>query len=98
MTRATFKVWRTDPAGGHYSSYTVDVVPGMVVLDAIHQIQAALMAIVRSLSESTANARNEADALAYELGLEQQRRLKLEQTLASSTNGQRSSRWRRSLH
>jgi succinate dehydrogenase iron-sulfur subunit len=40
MSRATFKVWRTDPGGGHYNDYTVDVVPGMVVLDAIHQIQA----------------------------------------------------------
>ena len=41
MTRASFKVWRTDPGGGgHYNDYTVDVVPGMVVLDAIHQIQA----------------------------------------------------------
>jgi succinate dehydrogenase / fumarate reductase iron-sulfur subunit len=40
MTRAAFKVWRTDPGGGHYDDYTVDVVPGMVVLDAIHQIQA----------------------------------------------------------
>ncbi|HET7695655.1 MAG TPA: succinate dehydrogenase/fumarate reductase iron-sulfur subunit [Vicinamibacterales bacterium] len=41
MTRATFKVWRSDDAGGHYQDYSVDVVPGMVVLDAIHQIQAA---------------------------------------------------------
>ena len=41
MTRASFRVWRTDPGGGgHYNDYTVDVVPGMVVLDAIHQIQA----------------------------------------------------------
>jgi succinate dehydrogenase / fumarate reductase iron-sulfur subunit len=40
MTRASFKVWRTDPAGGHFDDYPVDVVPGMVVLDAIHQIQA----------------------------------------------------------
>jgi len=40
MSRATFKVWRTDPGGGHYNDYAVDVVPGMVVLDAIHQIQA----------------------------------------------------------
>src|SRR5262249_35260797 len=40
MTRASFKVWRRDPAGGHYDDYTVDVVPGMVVLDAVHQIQA----------------------------------------------------------
>ena len=37
---AAFKVWRSDDAGGHYEDYTVDVVPGMVVLDAIHQIQA----------------------------------------------------------
>ncbi|HYT73699.1 MAG TPA: succinate dehydrogenase/fumarate reductase iron-sulfur subunit [Vicinamibacterales bacterium] len=40
MTRAVFKVWRTDPAGGHFDDFSVDVVPGMVVLDAIHQIQA----------------------------------------------------------
>ncbi len=40
MIQAAFKVWRTDPGGGHYDDYTVDVVPGMVVLDAIHQIQA----------------------------------------------------------
>ena len=39
-TRASFKVWRTDEAGGHFRDYSVDVVPGMVVLDAIHQIQA----------------------------------------------------------
>ena len=40
MTKAAFKVWRTDEAGGHFEDYSVDVVPGMVVLDAIHQIQA----------------------------------------------------------
>src|SRR5881396_3491835 len=40
MTTAAFKVWRSDSAGGHYSDFSVDVVPGMVVLDAIHQIQA----------------------------------------------------------
>jgi succinate dehydrogenase iron-sulfur subunit len=40
MTRASFKVWRTDGADGHFEDYSVDVVPGMVVLDAIHQIQA----------------------------------------------------------
>jgi succinate dehydrogenase / fumarate reductase iron-sulfur subunit len=38
--KAAFKVWRSDEAGGHYRDYSVDVVPGMVVLDAIHQIQA----------------------------------------------------------
>ena len=41
MTKASFKVWRTDDVGsGHFADYHVDVVPGMVVLDAIHQIQA----------------------------------------------------------
>jgi succinate dehydrogenase / fumarate reductase iron-sulfur subunit len=40
MTSAAFKVWRSDDAGGHFTDYSVDVVPGMVVLDAIHQIQA----------------------------------------------------------
>src|SRR4051812_24995546 len=41
MSSATFKVWRTggDTAGG-YRDYSVETVPGMVVLDAIHQIQA----------------------------------------------------------
>ena len=42
MNKAAFKVWRTDDSGGGYfADYNVDVVPGMVVLDAIHQIQAA---------------------------------------------------------
>ena len=41
MTKAAFKVWRTDDSGGgHFADHSVDVVPGMVVLDAIHQIQA----------------------------------------------------------
>ncbi len=38
--RATFRVWRGDAAGGRLVDYTTDVTPGMVVLDAIHQIQA----------------------------------------------------------
>src|SRR6266849_9857118 len=40
MSSAAFKVWRTDPAGGHFEDFSVDVVPGMVVLDAVHQVQA----------------------------------------------------------
>jgi succinate dehydrogenase / fumarate reductase, iron-sulfur subunit len=40
MTRATFRVWRGDPAGGGFKDYATEVSPGMVVLDAIHQIQA----------------------------------------------------------
>ena len=38
--RATFRVWRGDRNGGRLVDYTTDVAPGMVVLDAIHQIQA----------------------------------------------------------
>jgi succinate dehydrogenase / fumarate reductase, iron-sulfur subunit len=37
MDTATFKVWRSE---GGFRDYSVKVVPGMVVLDAIHQIQA----------------------------------------------------------
>ena len=36
----TFKVWRGDKTGGKMEAYTADITPGMVVLDAIHQIQA----------------------------------------------------------
>jgi succinate dehydrogenase / fumarate reductase iron-sulfur subunit len=38
MATATFKVWRSESNG--YRDYTVETVPGMVVLDAVHQIQA----------------------------------------------------------
>jgi succinate dehydrogenase / fumarate reductase iron-sulfur subunit len=38
--RATFRVWRGDRNGGNLVDYTTGVAPGMVVLDAIHQIQA----------------------------------------------------------
>ncbi len=37
--KATFKVWRGDANGGKLETYTTDVSEGMVVLDAIHQIQ-----------------------------------------------------------
>ena len=40
MSEATFKVWRGDAQGGAFQSYTTETSPGMVVLDAIHQIQA----------------------------------------------------------
>ncbi len=39
-TTATFRVWRGDAAGGAFRDYVTEVTPGMVVLDAIHQIQA----------------------------------------------------------
>jgi succinate dehydrogenase / fumarate reductase, iron-sulfur subunit len=38
--KATFKVWRGDANSGRFESYTTGVSEGMVVLDAIHQIQA----------------------------------------------------------
>jgi len=37
---ATFRVWRGDSAGGSFQEYTTEVGEGMVVLDAIHRIQA----------------------------------------------------------
>ncbi len=40
MSQATFRVWRGDPSGGKFVDYTTEVSEGMVVLDAIHQIQA----------------------------------------------------------
>ncbi len=40
MSKATFSVWRGDIKGGAFKDYTTDVSEGMVVLDAVHQIQA----------------------------------------------------------
>jgi len=40
MTTATFRIWRGDASGGSFQDYTAEVVPGMVVLDALHTIQA----------------------------------------------------------
>jgi succinate dehydrogenase / fumarate reductase iron-sulfur subunit len=40
MANVTFRIWRGDDKGGEFRTYTVDVVPGMVVLDAVHRIQA----------------------------------------------------------
>src|SRR4029077_10524576 len=37
---ATFRVWRGDAKGGEFRDYPTDVSEGMVVLDAVHQIQA----------------------------------------------------------
>ena len=41
MSTATFRIWRGDATGGEYEDYTTEVSEGMVVLDAVHQIQAA---------------------------------------------------------
>ena len=40
MAQATFRIWRGDRTSGQFRDYTTDVVPGMVVLDAVHRIQA----------------------------------------------------------
>src|SRR3972149_9043541 len=40
MTQATFRVWRGGRDGGEFKDYATDDSEGMVVLDAIHQIQA----------------------------------------------------------
>jgi succinate dehydrogenase / fumarate reductase, iron-sulfur subunit len=38
--QATFKIWRGDASGGGFAEYPAEVSEGMVVLDAVHQIQA----------------------------------------------------------
>ena len=40
MAQATFHIFRGDKSGGDYRSYTAEISEGMVVLDAVHQIQA----------------------------------------------------------
>ena len=39
MATATFKIWRGDTKGGEFHDYSAEVAEGMVVLDAIHDIQ-----------------------------------------------------------
>jgi succinate dehydrogenase / fumarate reductase iron-sulfur subunit len=38
--RATFRIWRGDARGGRFQDYDTEVSEGMVVLDAVHRIQA----------------------------------------------------------
>ena len=40
MTTATFQIWRGGDTGGGLKDFTTSVTEGMVVLDAVHQIQA----------------------------------------------------------
>lgn len=40
MARATFEIWRGTAEGGSFEPYQTEVESGMVVLDAVHQIQA----------------------------------------------------------
>jgi len=37
---STFRIWRGTAAGGEFRDYTAEISEGMVVLDAVHQIQA----------------------------------------------------------
>lgn len=39
MAKVTFKIWRGDADDGHFEEYATQVSEGMVVLDAIHDIQ-----------------------------------------------------------
>jgi succinate dehydrogenase / fumarate reductase iron-sulfur subunit len=41
MPSVTFRIWRGDKTGGQFTDYATEISPGMVVLDAIHDIQAA---------------------------------------------------------
>ncbi len=41
MATATFRIWRGDPNGGKFHEYVAEAAPGMVVLDAVHAIQAS---------------------------------------------------------
>src|SRR5713226_4096781 len=40
MKQATFRIWRGDANGGKFVDYASEVSEGMVVLDAVHRIQA----------------------------------------------------------
>jgi succinate dehydrogenase / fumarate reductase, iron-sulfur subunit len=40
METATFRIWRGEKGQGQFRDYTTEVSAGMVVLDAVHQIQA----------------------------------------------------------
>jgi len=40
MADATFRIWRGDGQGGEFRDYTTEIAEGMVVLDAVLQIQA----------------------------------------------------------
>ena len=40
MATATFSIWRGEKGQGKFQDYTTEISTGMVVLDAVHQIQA----------------------------------------------------------
>ena len=41
MASSTFRIWRGSASAGGFREYTAEISEGMVVLDAVHQIQAA---------------------------------------------------------
>ena len=40
MSKVLFNIWRTNSTGGEFKEYQTEITEGMVVLDAVHQIQA----------------------------------------------------------
>ena len=40
MSTAEFHIWRGDASGGKFETYATEISEGMVVLDAVHKIQA----------------------------------------------------------
>src|SRR5262245_63760897 len=40
MPTATFRIWRGDASGGAFQDYRTEISEGMVVLDAVHRVQA----------------------------------------------------------
>ena len=40
MATATMRIWRGDASGGEFKEYETELTEGMVVLDAVHQVQA----------------------------------------------------------
>jgi succinate dehydrogenase / fumarate reductase iron-sulfur subunit len=40
MSMATFRIWRGEKGQGKFQDYTTEITAGMVVLDAVHQVQA----------------------------------------------------------
>ncbi len=40
MSKTTFRIWRGDAQGGKFQEYATEITEGMVVLDAVHGIQA----------------------------------------------------------
>jgi succinate dehydrogenase / fumarate reductase iron-sulfur subunit len=41
VSQATFRIWRSEPGGaGAFTNYTTEISDGMVILDAVHKIQA----------------------------------------------------------